>query len=61
METKRKTKTSSAVKNRYNKKHYKQIALSIPLELAEQFNAKTKQLGDTKSSVLRKAIEAYLE
>lgn len=62
METpKRKTKTSSAVKNRYNKKVYDQIAIKIPKELASAFKEKCIADEVSQAQVLKKAIEEYLK
>lgn len=57
---KRKTTTSTAVKARYNKKHYTRVPLDVPKELAEQFKKKCAAEGKTCSSVLKAAIEAFL-
>ena len=40
MEEKRKTKTSSAVKNRYNNRVYGSIIVRVPKEMAEAFKEK---------------------
>ena len=39
-ETKRKTKTSAAVKNRYNKKAYDRISVVVPKGMGEAFKQK---------------------
>lgn len=59
-ETKRKTKTSSAVKDKYNKKTYDSIAVRIPKDLAEAFKAKCAQEGISQAQIIKKAIEDYL-
>ena len=59
--TKRKTKTSSAVKDRYNKKVYEQIAARVPKELAAQFKAKCEEKGISQAQVIKDAIKAFLE
>lgn len=59
-EQKRKTKTSSAVKNRYNKKAYDAIIARIPKELAEAFKAKCAAEGISQAQVIKKAIEDFL-
>lgn len=61
MEEKRKTKTSSAVKNRYNSKVYGSIVIRIPKELAEQFKNKCAQTGIPQAQVLKRAIEQFLQ
>lgn len=60
MEEKRKTKTSSAVKNRYNKKVYGSIIVRIPKDMAEQFKAKCVETGIPQAQVIKKAIEDFL-
>lgn len=57
---KRKTTTSTAVKARYNKKHYARIPLDVPKEMAEQFKKKCAAEGRSCSAVLKVAIEAFL-
>lgn len=59
-EKKRKTKTSSAVKNRYNKKVYDSIIVRVPKELAEAFKAKCAEEGIPQAQVLKKAISDFL-
>lgn len=59
-EQKRKTKTSSAVKNRYNKKAYDAIIARIPKELAEAFKAKCAAEGISQAQIIKKAIEDFL-
>lgn len=58
---KRKTRTSTAVKARYNKKHYTRIPLDVPKELAQQFKDKCAAEGKTCSSVLKAAIKEFLD
>lgn len=60
-ETKRKTKTSSAVKNRYNKKVYDSISIKVPKQLAEDFKAKCVETGISQSQVLKKAMEEFIK
>lgn len=61
METKRKTKTSSAVKARYNKKTYAVINFSVPKEMGEAFRSKCLKEGIPQAQILKKAIEEFLE
>lgn len=56
----RKTKTSSAVKNRYNKKVYDSIIVRVPKETAAAFKAKCADEGIPQAQVLKKAIEEFL-
>ena len=58
MDTKRKTHTSSAVKNRYNQKHYKVFRASVKPELYEQIEDYKNKNGLSNSQFLAKAIEA---
>lgn len=55
---KRKTRTSSTVKNRYNKKTYRQFATQIKPDLSSRIDAYTKSQGISKPQFLRQAIEA---
>ena len=57
---KRKTTTSSEVKNRYNKKVYDVIRASIPKELAVAFKEKCLEKNISQASVIKKAIEEFL-
>ena len=56
----RKTKTSSAVKNRYNAKVYGQIAIKIPKDTVGAFKEKCAEKGVSQASVLTEAIKAFL-
>ena len=56
----RRTKTSSAVKQRYNEKVYDVISVRIPKELAAQFKEKCQLTGDSQAGIIKKAIEEYL-
>lgn len=61
METeKRKTRTSTAVKNRYNQKVYDQIAIKVPKELAATFKEKCAAEGVPQAQIIKKAIEEFL-
>lgn len=59
-EQKRKTKTSSTVKNRYNKKVYSPIGVMLPKELVAQFKEKCKEVGVSQAQIVKKAIEDFL-
>lgn len=61
MEEKRKTKTSSAVKNRYNNRVYGSIIVRIPKEQAEAFKAKCNAEGIPQAQVIKRAIDQFLE
>ena len=60
MAEKRKTKTSSAVKNRYNSRVYGSIIVRVPKEMAEAFKEKCAATGTAQAQVIKKAIEEFL-
>ena len=57
---KRKTHTSTAVKNRYNAKTYDQIVIKVRKEKSAAYKAKCDELGITYSEPLHKAIDEIL-
>lgn len=57
---KRKTKTSSAVKQRYNQKTYGAVTAYIPKEMAEAFKKKCATEGISQAQIIKKAIEDFL-
>ena len=57
---KRKTKTSSEVKSRYNKKVYDSVSIRVPKDLAEQFKAKCIEENVSQAEVLKKAMENFI-
>ena len=57
IKTKRKTHTSSAVKNRYNAKAYKNFRAAIKPELYELLEDYLKQEGISRPEFLLRAIE----
>ena len=59
-EKKRKTKTSTAVKNRYNSKVYDSIIVRIPKETAEAFKEKCKAENIPQAQIIKKSIDAFL-
>ena len=59
-EKRRKTKTSTAVKQRYNAKTYDVIKASIPKELAAAFKTKCAERGVSQASIVKAAIERFL-
>ena len=59
-EKKRKTKTSSAVKNRYNSKVYDSIIVRVPKETAEAFKAKCSAENIPQAQIIKKAIADFL-
>lgn len=59
-ETKRKTKTSTAVKQRYIDKTYDVISARVPKELAATFKEKCAAEGVPQAQIIKKAIEDFL-
>lgn len=57
---KRKTKTSSAVKNRYNSKVYDSIIVRVPKETAEAFKAKCAAENIPQAQIIKKAIADFM-
>ena len=61
METpKRKTHTSTAVKQRYNEKVYSVVSVKLPKGLVAQFKEKCKVEGVSQAQIVKKAIEEFL-
>ncbi len=61
MEEKRKTRTSSAVKNRYNQKHYKVFRASLKPELYNEIEEYKKNMSLSNPQFLQMAINALKE
>ncbi len=61
MAEKRKTKTSTEVKARYNKKTYDVISVRVPKETAEAFKAKCSAEGIPQAQIIKQAIEKFLQ
>lgn len=57
MEKQRKPHTSSAVKNRYNKKHYRQVNTQVKPEIADRIKAYRTREGISMAQFLSRAIE----
>ena len=57
---KRKTKTSTEVKRRYNAETYTVISASVPKELAAAFKEKCAAEGVPQAQVIKQAIQAFL-
>ena len=57
---KRKTKTSSAVKQRYNEKVYDNVSARVPKELAAAFKEKCAAEGISQARIIKKAIEDFI-
>lgn len=56
-----KTTTSTEVKRRYNNKVYTKIQAELPKDLVADFRVACQAQGVSQASVLRKAIEDFLE
>ena len=61
MADKRKTKTSTEVKTRYNQKTYDVIAVRVPKEMAEAFKAKCTAEDIPQARIIKRAIEDFLQ
>lgn len=59
-ETKRKTKTSTAVKAKYNQKTYSAVTAYVPKELAAAFKQKCADEGIPQAQIIKKAIRDFL-
>ena len=57
---KRKTHTSSAVKDRYNKKAYRQFSVRVKPDLSQRIEDYTSKEGISKPEFLRRAIDALV-
>lgn len=60
-ESKRKTKTSTAVKSRYNQKAYDVISARVPKDLAAAFREKCDAEGAVQAQIIKRAIEEFLQ
>ena len=60
-ESKRKTKTSTAVKSRYNQKAYDVISVRVPKDLAAAFREKCDAEGAVQAQIIKRAIEEFLQ
>ena len=59
-ELKRMTRTSTAVKNRYNKKTYAVISIRVPKAMAEVFKKKCIAKRIPQAQIFKQAIEEFL-
>ena len=55
-----KTKTSSAVKRRYNNKTYSVVQAWLPKELVAEFKEECIKRDISQASIIREAIEKFL-
>ena len=53
------SKTSSAVKNRYNDKVYDRVILAIPKGLKAEWQAKAEENGESLTRYIMNAVEAF--
>jgi predicted DNA binding CopG/RHH family protein len=60
MAEKRKTKTSTEVKQRYNQKKYDVIAVRVPKETVAAFKAKCTAEEIPQAQIIKKAIEDFI-
>lgn len=60
-DAKRKTKTSTEVKTRYNQKTYDVIAVRVPKEMAEAFKAKCAAEKVPQAQIIKRAIDQFLQ
>lgn len=60
MPEKRKTKTSTEVKMRYNRKTYDRIIVQVPKDLAAAFKEKCISTKIPQAQVVKKAIDEFL-
>lgn len=58
LKPKRKTKTSSAVKNRYNAKAYRKFQAAVKPDLSQRIEDYTTKEGISKPEFLERAINA---
>ena len=56
-----KTKTSTAVKNRYNAKAYDQLPIRIPKGEKEELQAHAANMGESLNGFVTRAIKEALE
>lgn len=59
-EKKRKTKTSTAVKRRYNEKVYSFVSIQAPKELVAEFKAKCQEKGVSQAQVIKEAMQRFI-
>ena len=53
--------TRTDIQRRYNEAHLKRIFVQFPIELVDKFKAKCEREGVSQASVIREAIEKFLE
>ena len=55
-----KSRTSTAVKRRYNEKTYTLLAAQLPKQLVAEFKERCRKNGVSQASILKLAIEDYI-
>lgn len=55
-----KSRTSTAVKRRYNEKTYALLAAQLPKQLVAEFKERCRKNGVSQASILKLAIEEYI-
>ena len=60
-EVKRKTRTSTQVKAKYNQKVYDTISVRVPKEMAAAFREKCATDGIAQAQIIKQAIEQFLQ
>ena len=58
---KKKMRTSTTVKRRYNDKTYSRIIADLPKELVADFRISIAEQGVSIASVLKKALEKFVD
>ena len=53
--------TRTEINRRYNEKTYKRIYVQFPIDMVDKFKDKCERLGVSQASVIREAIEKFLE
>lgn len=61
MEEKKKSRTSTAVKRRYNEKNYTITSFAAPKDLAAEFKEKCKRENVSQASIFKEAMERFLK
>ena len=57
---KRKTRTSTQVKRRYNEKTYDMVRASLPKDLVARFKAKCEADGIPQAQIIKRAVIDFL-
>lgn len=58
---KRKTRTSAAVKNRYNEKAYDRINFVVPKGEKDRIKAAAEKRGESVNSLINRVVKAEVE